>query len=539
LDNLPIESSIPTANYLQGYNLIRQNKYTEAQGYFTDCVNYIKKNSGFIKNEVVRKQILGDAVLRAGDCYFKKNDYPNAIKFYDEAVNRKYSGFVYAIYQKGVITGLRGDGVNKIITLSEIPEKYPDSEFADDALFEMGLVQQELNKNKEAIESYKKILTNYKKSVLYNRSLIQLGLISFNLGDLNTAIRYYKDVFKNNPDSKEAKDALNGLEEIYVENLGKPDEYTNFLESIPGYKVGNEQKDSIAYKAAISQYQNGNYSKAIEGFNNYLKNYPSGFNALNSLYYKADSYLALKDFSNALISFEEVIEKGNSKFYEISLEKGSQIAYNHSKDYRKAFQLYQKWEQIATKEEKVFMAQLGSMRSAYRMNDLNAAYEISTKVVDNAKATKEIKSEAYFIQGKISYDRKNYLEAKRAFENVISNSDNETTAEARYYICNILYLQGDLKEAEKICNEYGQANQNYPFWTAKIVLVLSDVYIAQKEYFSARSTLEALMENFSDDQEITQEAKKKLAELDLLENKSSKLAPTTNPNLIEFEKSDN
>ena len=97
-----------------------------------------------------------------------------------------------------------------------------------------------------------------------------MGLVNYNLGNLQAAINYYKQIFSNNPKPEEANMALAALEEIYVDDLGRPDEYFAFLETIPGYQVGNSERDSINFISAESQYENANYTRAITAYSDYI-----------------------------------------------------------------------------------------------------------------------------------------------------------------------------------------------------------------------------------------------------------------------------
>ena len=74
------------------------------------CTNIERVDDKFVKS-----QLLGDAVLRAGDCNFKQNKYDEALKFYDDAIKSKYNGYVYALYQKAIIEGLKGNVEDNII----------------------------------------------------------------------------------------------------------------------------------------------------------------------------------------------------------------------------------------------------------------------------------------------------------------------------------------------------------------------------------------------------------------------------------------
>ncbi|MFK7806982.1 MAG: tetratricopeptide repeat protein, partial [Saprospiraceae bacterium] len=192
LNNLPDEASVYTANYTQGYNYLKQNNYESALTYFKDAVAGIKKNTMFISNDYIKEDILGDATLRAGDCLFKRKKYDKAIDYYDDAIKNQYNGFHYAMFQKALIEGLRGKTTNKIIALDDIVDNYPNSEYGDDALLQLGATYLEIGKLSQANNSLKKLITKYPKSTLYNQALLRLGLIAYNQGNLPGAIDYYK-----------------------------------------------------------------------------------------------------------------------------------------------------------------------------------------------------------------------------------------------------------------------------------------------------------------------------------------------------------
>ena len=364
---LPSESSIHMANYIQGYNYLKEKNYATALTYFQNCITGIKKEYDYITSDYVKNQVLGDATLRLGDCYFKGNRYEDAIRFYDEAINKNYSGFVYALYQKGIIQGLKGSNVEKLITLEKLTNNYPNSEFAAASLLEIGITYMNMNQLDKAQQALTQIITNHKdKNEYVVSALLRLGLIAQNKGNNESAISYYKQVFYNNPSPTDAKAALERLQDIYVNELGRPDDYFAFLQTIPGYKVDNAEQENITYKAAEVQYEGGKYDRAITNFTAYLSKFPNSANTIAAYYYRGESFSAKNDYNGALPDYEAVVQRGSSKFYEKAVEKAALIAYNSKQDFAKAFDLFVKWDKAATTEDKRFEAELGAARSAYR-----------------------------------------------------------------------------------------------------------------------------------------------------------------------------
>lgn len=536
LTGLPDEASIFTANYLQGYNYLKQKNYTAAVGYFREAADGIQRNYNFIRNEQLRNEILGDATLRTGDSYFKRNLYNDAIRYYNRAIDGRYDNYVYAIYQKALIEGLRGRTTEKILSLETLVDDYPNSEYADDALLSLGSTLQEIGQLNRAVAPLQRLVRDYRgRSLLVNQGLIKLGLISYNLNNLDGAISYYKQVFSNNPTASEANLALAALEEIYVDDLGQPDDFFAFLETIPGYKLDNFGRDSIKFQAAESQFENGNYDRAVNNYSSYLGEFPNGRFIINAHYHRGESYSVLRQYSNALADYEWVVNRGQSVYYMKALEKAAIIAYNHEQNFAKSFDLYQKLEQSATSDDMRFEAQLGGLRSAYRINRTDAVYDLAGKVATNPNATQIQQSTANFYLGKIAFDRQEYDNALNYLEKVIANSDNEQTAEARYLKAYIIYLRRDLETAQTLLINANKESSAYPYWVAKSVILLSDVLAEKGDLYNARAALEALLENYTGDQELVSQAQTKLAKLNGQIQQGSRLDTDLPTNQLEME----
>ncbi len=521
VDYLPDDVSTYTANYLQGYNYLKQNKYADAQKYFAEAATSIKRDMSKLSNPNVTSVILGDATLRAGDCYFKANKYKEARKFYDEAINKKYSGYVYAIYQKGMIEGLEKDNTGKLVTLEKLVKDYPQSEFTDEALFEIASTYQNMNQLDKASKPLNTLIANYKgKSPLVNQAYLRLGLIAYNQGNVDQAMGYYKSVFQNNATKEEGKEALDALKEIYINDKSDPDGYTQFATST-GYKVSDEEKSSLGFEAAEKQYSNGSYDKAIQSYTDYLKKYPTGPNAIIAYYKRAESYYAKKDYASALKDYEAVIAKGPSNYYEKSLNKGALIAYNAVKDFGKGYELYSKLEKVASTEQLRFDAQLGALSCAYRTNNKTGITEMANKVVKNPAASNTQKAQANFYLGKTAFDGKDYNTALTAFNGVVKAlPDSEQAAEARYSIAYIYYQRRELELAETLCTNANQESSGYDFWIAKSMVLLADIYAERGDTFNARATLEGLLDGYQGPDANADLIKEAKAKLDALNSKA-------------------
>jgi TolA-binding protein len=530
------EASLETANYAMGYNYLKKEDYTNAGRFFAAAVTGFENQK--IEDDYVKNNVFPDALLRAGDCNLKNNNYEAALTFYNKAINRRAKGQEYALYQKTIILGLQKKPVDKILALEDLAYKNPNSDYADDALLELGNVYLQLNKLNEATKPLTDLITKYdKKSDLINAALLKLGLISYNQDEIDRALNYYKRVFANNPNATEAKDALRGIEEIYLQK-GEPDKYFAFLETIPGFKVSDMTRDSLSFRTAETQYQGGNYDKAITSYSNYIRQFPNGRSILDAHYQRAESYYILKKYAESLPDYENLIARGFSTYYARSLRKAALISYNISKDFGKAYNYYSKWTEVATAEN-LFEAQLGTVRSAYRLGGKKAeVYRLAEAVKIDPRATQTDKGEAAYYIAKTALDEANYGKAKPAFVEVTQNLTGDQRAEALYQIAAITFKEGRLAEAESLAQQHATELGDYPDWLARLYILLADIYTQQNNLLNAQAYLEAIIENYSGDAAILSEAKQKLQNVKDLDASRSRIAPTK-PNNGDLEMEEN
>lgn len=517
--SIPSVSSPYMANYTLGYNYFKQNNFAQAESYFSASIQAIRTNRVNIKNRYITQNIYGDALMRHGDCLFKANSYDRAISQYDKAIELKSGGFIYAAFQKAIILGLKGQREQKIKDLSALVKEYPNSSYADNALLEMGITYTEMGQLNDAVKPLNRLVTEYEStSELVVDALLRLGLLSYNLGDVNTALNYYKAVFDKNPTPSQSEEAMSAIEEIYVQDLSDPDAYVTFLEEKSGVSLGSKSKDSLSFKAAEAQYENGNYEKSAEAYSNYLKKFPRGIHALTAAFRMGESYLATGSYTDALPAYEKVIDRGPSQYYGSACKKAAVIAYNHTRDFKKATEYYSRWAKVAQSEEDRLEAQLGGLEAAYRSKNDQAVKNLSNDIVENNNASDDEKASAMFYRGKLAYDKEQWDQALNSFNEVSRLSDNKETAEARYLIARIYYLQNELDLAETLSREAYKESSSYPYWVAQSLILLSDVLVEKDDLFNAKAALEAVLENFGESEEIQKTANEKLEKIKALED---------------------
>jgi hypothetical protein len=87
-------------------------------------------------------------------------------------------------------------------------------------------------------------------------------------------------------------------------------------------------------------------------------------------------------------------------------------------------------------------------------------------------------------------------------------------------------MKGNYQRAEDACYDIINEFPTYERWIGETLLLLADVYTAEKEYIQAKSTLETLFENVKDTA-LQQRADEKMIQIQTKESNDSKLLNET------------
>ncbi len=497
------------ANYNLGYCFFKTGNYNESQSWFRKYM--AKKNPD-------EKAIFNDALLRTGDCHYALRNYESALGYYNEAVAEKASSADYALFQRGVIQGLQGNSEEKSKTLSSLLGNYPKSKYRADALFERGRAYMARNESEKARENFNQLLKEFPNSQYAKRSQLNIALIYYNNKQDDQALTQFKKVISTYPGTPEASESLNSIKNIYV-SAGKPDDYFAYVKNIPNATVSTGAQDSITYEAAEQQYLKGNFDNASRDFEKYLSQFPNGAYKLNAGFYKAECDFRNKNYPQALTGYEAIISEPVNIYTEKSLAKAAGLHYNNQ-EFSKAIEYFKKLEEIAELRENTLNAQTGLMRSYYNQSNYSEAINYARKLLNSEKVSNDILTEAHLTYGRSALQLNDFAAAKSEYL-ILSKQAGLAGAEATYQLAYIDYKMGNFKASQKKCYEVANQVPSYDFWIAKSFILLADNYLALKDTFQAKATLQSILENYekdpSDAEDIRAIAQEKLDDILLIE----------------------
>ena len=522
---LPEESSIFVAQYLMAYNYLAKDDQAKASQFFQQCVDGINRNRATLRNPEIRDKIYADALMRTADAFFKRNNYDQALRYYDQVITNTYPNYDYAMLSKAQILGLRKDWRGQIKVCDALLNPAIRTKYADRAAFMKAEAYRLLGQTDQYRQTLKDLVERFKgTSELLPQALLLLGESYFQSSYFEESALAYREVFRYNPTPVEEKSAEDAIREIYLDHMNDSRKYEEFVRTRPNAAARLSSIDSLVFNAAMNKKIDLNYSDAIDGFTDYINKYPTGSYLLKSYYYRGECHSSLKQFTMALNDYTYLIDRGPSPLYESSLQIAAEILYNQEKDYRRAYTYYAKLEQVATDVEDQLNAQRRAMQAAYESKQFTEVTAMANKLIANRSANAIDLSLANYYKGKIAFDRNELNAAITAFDETIRLSDDERTAEARYLRAMCYYKLEQYDRAEQLCKDANKDSSQYPYWVAKTVILLGDVFFSKGELYTAKSIFESILENYEDESDdIRSETRSRLDKTNAQLNAGSRI----------------
>ncbi len=492
------------AEYNLGYAYFKLEDYRSAASHFR---NYINSNEGR------RSEKMADAYNRVGDYYFLNTDYSLANQNYQKAFDMRIFEADYALYQIAFCQGLQRNLQAKTNSLEKLLDGFPNSDYVDDALFELGRANERLGNYSAAIENYRKIINNHPESSFYRKALLQLGLINFNNGDFNQALARYKEVVEEFPGTPEAQTALSGIRNSYVE-MNNVDAYFAYTRQLgEGINVTTSEQDSLTYMAAERLYMSED-DRAASQLEKYLDQFPNGSFATNAHFYLAEYFYEQGNYSEAKEHYTYVARQPINVFSEQALSRASELTFN-ADQFAEALELFNKLEKVANSKWNSLKAYTGQMRCNFELENYKSAIDAAQKVKNSDVVNEAWKREANFISGKSHYLTENQQAALDPLKSVATDTKLEQGSEAKFLVSEIYYNNGQKQKAEEEIMDFISKGTPYQFWLGKAFLLLADIYLDRDDDFQAKHTLRSLLENYSADNDgVKQRAREKMAAIE-------------------------
>ena len=424
--------------------------------------------------------------MSIADNYFLLMNYDLSTYFYNQAL--RLSGFEddYAYYKKSTAYVLLTDYHNAINSFKEVMELFPNSNYVDDALFDLGNVYIISRNFDLSIQTFSSLIKDFKNSLFYAPSKLKLGLVYYLKEEDKKALEIFKGIINEFPNTPIYHEALRIIKNIYNE-IGANEQFLALMQQID-HDYTKSELDSASFYSAELQYMKSNYENAVTNFKTYLSYYPEGVFYLEANYFLYKSYEQLGDLENAIQVLKGVKGDAENKYTLDIVSNLAKMSYKlgrfiSSEDYFN--QLLGLASELDLKKE-ALLGLLESQFQLYKYSDIIST--ISNSIQKDLFSGKDYLRVRY-LRGYSSYKVNSTVDALSDFKWLIDNSEGALRAESCYYASIILHQQKKYIEAQKIIFQLINELPTYTLWIDRSLLLLSKNYIMQEDMFQAQHVL--------------------------------------------------
>ncbi|QQL50053.1 tetratricopeptide repeat protein [Mucilaginibacter ginkgonis] len=489
------------ANYALAYAAFNDEKYKKAATYF----------ERFLAGDEKDKNTATDAITRLGDSYFVMKSYGRALDYYNRIIDQHSQGQDYALFQRGMIQGLQGSPDTKIATLNDVLNRFPNSDFADDAAFEIAYTYFLKSNGDEAKTQLQAMIKKYPNSSYVPRALATIGLIDYNADRDDEAIVSFKQVIQSYPQTDEAKQALKQIEKIYTDK-GDAQTFISYATTTPIGNYSAAEQESIMSTAANNLYLRGDWQGTVSAVNAYYDKFSKPIYDKQMRFIRAQSLVNLNRGDEAVVDYNTILNDWTSPYTEKSLISMANY-YLKQKKYNEAVVFLKRLETNSEYKADYTYAINNLILCYSKMEMPDDVLKYVKLIRANEKSSDEDKYKTGLYAGKAYLLNADTAAALKELAYTVASTKTISAAEAKYNIALVEYERGSYEASQKTCFDLVNKMPNYDYWVAKSFILLADDYVRLKDNFQAKATLQSVIDNYKGDDDILPEAHARLDKL--------------------------
>lgn len=477
--------------YNIGYAYFRLEDYDQAVKWFGE---YSRQQTGTYTRSAT--DFRKDALTRIADCSFIRGDYVAAAESYGAVADGyRNPDDIYPYWQAAVSYGLGGKLKKKIERLSEVKDASPESEHYAGAMLDLGRSYVEAKDAVSADECFDRVIAGVKDSSSVAMALLEKAMLARNSRRREEALGYYKRVAENMGGTEYADNALLAIESIY-RSEGRAKEYLAYIDNIgKGASKTEEEKDDLYFSSAEQLFLDRQYDKARVTLGEYVRTWPEGRNQDKAEYLIAECWRLSGDPERARDAYEDVIDKGEGQFTEVSMLHYAELSYS-MEHWQEAYLSYTSLYGRSPEGETGKTALLGRMRSAYRARLYPEAENCAAEVSVSDKFSSELRREAEYVRAKSLLSLSRRDDAYGLFRSLAASPLDVYGAESEYLLVQDCFDRADYKGVESRVYAFSESGTRQNYWLAKSFLVLGDAFAEQGDLRQAKATFESVRDGY-------------------------------------------
>ncbi len=455
--------------------------------------------------------IASEAYLRLAEAFYNRRDYPKALFYLEELVNREDAPSLdRAFFVQGRIFYKEGKFEVAVDRFSDVLGQFPESTLAAESQYWIAWSYYRMGKYENAIEEFTKVMQNPPSTSHASQAVLRVGDCYYNLGSYLEATLTYLQVVREFPQSREVPEAEYGILLAY-ERQGRYENFVEraktFLSKYPTHPLGA----NILSRLAQHYLDRNMVDQGIASYRELIQNYPRNDLADGAQFKLGEIYREQQDFQNAILEFGLVVKHYPRSNYLVDAYFEIAQSYFALEDYRRALEGYERVARRFPQNHLAGKAFLKTVDCLERLGSMNLAEKRLAELME-VYPDDAIRSHGALKLGLILSRTSRYAEAIEVLREATKSRDPEVASLAQVEIGLTYQKMGDSSSAivELMKAVYLYPGQTRP--VEKALLQVGEIYMAQKKWESAQQIFLRVIE-VSQSESVRNKARNFLTEI--------------------------
>ena len=242
-------------------------------------------------------------------------------------------------------------------------------------------------------------------------------------------------------------------------------------------------------------YLSGDYKAAENSLRAFVSQYPDGQKTPLAWFYLGEALYAMDRKEDALAAYQEVMDKGQGSFVELSTLQYAGICYDLER-YAQAASAYEALYPIARLGNNKTEALKGLMNSYYGDGRYNMAVDAAENLLAVPGLDADYAVQARYIMARSYMSLGRREQALPVLKELSGNVFAPEGAEAAYILIQDTYDAGDFEEVENKVYAFSDSKTDQTYWLARSFIVLGDSFAEREEWAQARATFESIRDGY-------------------------------------------
>lgn len=149
----------------------------------------------------------------------------------------------------------------------------------------------------------------------------------------------------------------------------------------------------------------------------------------------------------------------------------------------------------------------------FEIGDMDQVAKYATLIKNYDRSSEEDIAKVHLYGGRVLLQEGKVEPAMKELNLAALKSQTAVGAEARYRVGQLQYENKEYDKAQETAFDVINEMASHDYWVARSFILLADAYAGKGDDFQAKSTLESVIENYEEEDDVIPSAKERLQKL--------------------------